>query len=89
MKTLLLLCAVFSILTTGLAGEVGQSQDLSHAQVMTLDDGTKVTFLGVTYGTRHWPPDYEALGGAYCQANNAVNSYFEDFMQLLHRECGF
>src|ERR1051325_10592960 len=33
-------------------------------QVIQLDDGTKLTFLGVTTGTRQKPPGYETMAGA-------------------------
>ena len=77
MKTKILLWLLASVLTAARADDAGQAQALSHPQVITLDDGTKLTFLGVTYGTRHWPPHYEAMGGRtgnwlYTRSNTPV-----------------
>src|SRR4051812_49383936 len=70
MKTITLLWSVVSVLTAGLAagalgngGGPGQGPEPAPAQVIRLEDGTKLTLLGVTYGPHHVAPNYEAIGG--------------------------
>ena len=54
MKTKILLCGLISILILGLAA--GAFWWLRRPQVITMDNGDKLTLLGVDYGKRHAPP---------------------------------
>ena len=58
MKTKILLCSIFSVLNVGIAGPLPESVG---SQVIRLDDGTKLTLLGTTYGSHHMAPGYENL----------------------------
>ena len=58
MKTKILLWSVVFILATAFAAE-----NTEPLQTISLSDGAKVTFLGITYGKHHVAPNYEAIGG--------------------------
>ena len=61
MKTKIILCCLASVLTAASADDVGQSQNSGQPQVITLNDGTKLTFLGLTTGTMQMAPGFETL----------------------------
>src|SRR5215204_742420 len=57
MNTKILSASAFLIICIGLTA-------FGQPQVMQLDDGTKLTLLGVTTGTRQMAPGYEKLATA-------------------------
>jgi hypothetical protein len=61
MKTKLWLCFLVLIVRPGFAEDASSPQDLEHPQVIKMDDGTKLTLLGVTTGRRQMAPQYESL----------------------------
>lgn len=58
MKTKMLLWNVVFLLVTALAAKSAEP-----LQTISLSDGSKATFLGITYGKHHEAPNYEAIGG--------------------------
>src|SRR6185295_15939236 len=69
MKTKIILGKVILVLTAGItadalekSADAGKTQESTNSQIITLDDGTKLTLLGTTYGYRHAPPHSEKLG---------------------------
>jgi hypothetical protein len=58
MKTKILLWSVVSVLTVGIAGVTDPLPQADSPQVITMDDGTKLTLLGTTFGHSHAPPHY-------------------------------
>jgi hypothetical protein len=82
MKTKILLWCVVSVLTVGIAvaawarpGDAVAFPALGEPQIITLDDGTKLTLLGTTYGVHHMAPGYENLRTAnwiYTASNTPV-----------------
>lgn len=67
MKTKILLWSVVFILATAFAAE-----NTEPLQTISLSDGAKVTFLGITYGKHHVAPNYEAIGG-HIQTGRWIN----------------
>jgi hypothetical protein len=61
MKTKIVLWSVVSVLIAGIA--VGAFLWLRKPQVITLNDGTKLTLVGVTYGKHHVAPKIKIAGG--------------------------
>jgi hypothetical protein len=82
MKTKILLWSVVSVLTVGIAvtawakpGDAVAFPALGEPQVIHLDDHTKLTLLGTSYGYHHMAPGYENLGTAnwiYTAPNTTV-----------------
>ncbi len=82
MKTKILLWSVVSALTVGIAvtawakpGDAVAFPALGGPQVIHLDDHSKLTLLGTSYGYHHMAPGYENLGTAnwiYTAANTTV-----------------
>jgi hypothetical protein len=70
MKTKILLWSVVSVLTVGIAGDVSLKagdtgiSDSGSTQAIQLDDGTKLTLLGITHGGNQTAPGYEHLATA-------------------------
>jgi hypothetical protein len=50
-----------AIMMAGLIGVAAVNAGDSENQIITLKDGTRLTFLGLTYGTHHVAPHYERL----------------------------
>jgi hypothetical protein len=50
-----------AIVIAGLSGVAAVNAGDSQNQIITLKDGTRLTFLGLTYGTHHVAPRYETL----------------------------
>jgi hypothetical protein len=66
MKTKIPVWSVVSVLTFGIASAVPINWDAAVAfpafgepQTITMDDGTKLTLLGTTFGSHHMAPGYE------------------------------
>ena len=82
MKTKILLWGMVSVLTVGVAVAVGAKPAdavafpaVGEPQIIHLDDGTKLTLLGATYGYHHMAPGYENLRTAnwiYTASNTPV-----------------
>jgi hypothetical protein len=61
MKTKILLWSVVTVLVIGIA--VAAIMWLNRPQVITLKDGTKLTFMGMAYGKRHPAPKIKMANG--------------------------
>ncbi|MGH7993976.1 MAG: hypothetical protein ACREDQ_10705, partial [Limisphaerales bacterium] len=82
MQTKILWWFALAVLAIGIADAAAENTDApsgvsdsSQPQVIHLDDGTKLTFLGVTVGRRHMAPGYENLPTAnwiYTASNTPV-----------------
>src|ERR1017187_6987509 len=82
MKAKILLWSIFSVLCFAIASAVAQRAGdavafpaVGEPQVIHLDNGTKLTLLGTTYGYHHMAPGYEKLRTAnwiYTAANTTV-----------------
>jgi hypothetical protein len=82
MKATILRWSIFSVLCFAIASAVAQRAGDAVAfpaagepQVIHLDNGTKLTLLGTTYGYHHMAPGYEKLGTAnwiYTAPNTTV-----------------
>jgi hypothetical protein len=82
MKTKIQLWSVVSVLTVGIAvaawarpGDAVAFPALGDQQIITMEDGTKLTLLGTTYGVHHMAPGYEHLRTAnwiYTAPNTTV-----------------
>ena len=82
MKPKILLWSVVSVLTVGVAvaawarpGDAVAFPAVGEPQIIHLDDGTKLTLLGATYGSHHMAPGYEKLRTAnwiYTAPNTTV-----------------
>jgi hypothetical protein len=57
-KTKIFLWSIVFVLAHAFAAD-----NTEPMQKITLSDGTKITFLGITYGKHHEAPNYEAIGG--------------------------
>jgi len=57
-KTKILLWSFAFVVANALA-----TDKVEPLPTIILDDGTKITFLGITYGKHHEAPNYEAMGG--------------------------
>ena len=53
--------SVVSVLAIGIAAAASPIPTSDSPQVITLDDGTKLTLLGTTFGNHHMAPGYENL----------------------------
>ena len=82
MKTIIPMWSVVSVLTVGIAiaawaspGDAVAFPALGEPQVIQLDDHTKLTLLGTTFGNYHMAPGYENLRTAnwiYTAPNTTV-----------------
>jgi hypothetical protein len=61
MKSKILMWSVVSVLAIGIAAAASPVPTSDSPQVITMDDGTKLTLLGTTYGRHHMAPGYENL----------------------------
>src|ERR1022692_4482660 len=59
MKTKILLWSFVLVLTVGMAGDTNLIPKADSPQVIHLDDHTKLTLLGTTFGHHHIAPGYE------------------------------
>ncbi len=89
MKTKNLMWSLVSVLTVAVTvtavakpGDAVAFPAVGEPQVIHLDNGTKLTLLGATYGSRHMAPGYENLGTAnwiYTASNTTVVWIKEDY----------
>ena len=72
METKFLMWNIVSVLTVCMADDTNLLPKADSPQVIHLDDHTKLTLLGATYGHRHAAPGYENLGDGSYTANQVV-----------------
>lgn len=87
MKTKILLWSVISILIIGLAA--GAYWWMRRPQVIVLDNGDKLTLVGVTYGKHHAPPAGKtkpAAGARRQQGNQAFNTVNNTLVVWIRRD---
>lgn len=68
MKTEFLWVCILSIAAISFKGETAESP----SSPIVLSDGSKITFLGITYGKHNVAPNYEAIGG-HIQSGNWID----------------
>src|SRR4029453_7882064 len=75
---MLLWCGI-SIVIAGMTTAAEMPGDSGQQQVIRLSDGSKLTFLGLTYGKRHLAPHYENLrrGNSIYTPNGATVAWIE------------
>jgi hypothetical protein len=80
MKTKIILWSVVSVLTVGIAADTDPVPALDSPQVIHLDDHTKLTLLGTSYGYHHVAPHFENLHGGnwIYTATNATVVWIEE-----------
>ena len=71
MKKIILGCILLAVVA-GLA--VDGYLWMRRPQVIVMSDGTKVTYLGCSYGRHHVPPRVKLPGGGYRRANISIDS---------------
>jgi hypothetical protein len=72
MKTKILLWSFVLVLTVGMAGDTNLLPKADSPQVIHLDDHTKLTLLGTTFGHHHIAPGYENRTGIDTDTNQIV-----------------
>src|SRR5208282_2351392 len=72
MKTKILLWSVVGILVIGIAA--GAIMWLARPQVITLKDGTKLTFAGVSYGKHHSAPKIKGASAGARRGGGSIDT---------------